>query len=311
MEQTDIKNSAIVETIEYVGDSAYKALYRRIKKRIDGLVDALPSQIKEWATSTFVKSVNGKSGSEITINKDDVGLGNVDNTADANKSVSHAATADNADTLDSRHAVDFLLKSVHDAYASEVAALITAVDAKKVDKVEGKGLSTNDFTTEEKNKLKGIEEGAQVNDPNTVVDASYVHTDNNYTTEDKNSLKAVIADMENVIAEKDTLIQDMEQAVILERKGYNSVPLLCGQPMILLGYGSPREEYVPSNWRQFDPKIRNIWNYNQSDDEIGDGYNWNGMPSAIGQMYIDISDSAAKRIYVAVSIYNAGDLVWK
>ena len=30
----------------------------------------------------------------------------------------------------------------------------------KVDKVEGKGLSTNDYTTDEKNKLAGIDEGA-------------------------------------------------------------------------------------------------------------------------------------------------------
>lgn len=33
-------------------------------------------------------------------------------------------------------------------------------DSTKVDKVEGKGLSTNDYTTEEKEKLAGIEEGA-------------------------------------------------------------------------------------------------------------------------------------------------------
>ena len=33
----------------------------------------------------------------------------------------------------------------------------------KVDKVTGKGLSTNDYTTAEKNKLEGIEAGAQVN----------------------------------------------------------------------------------------------------------------------------------------------------
>lgn len=33
----------------------------------------------------------------------------------------------------------------------------------KVDKVTGKGLSTNDYTTEDKNKLTGIESGAQVN----------------------------------------------------------------------------------------------------------------------------------------------------
>lgn len=36
-------------------------------------------------------------------------------------------------------------------------------DTTKVDKVTGKGLSTNDYTTEEKNKLAGIAAGAQVN----------------------------------------------------------------------------------------------------------------------------------------------------
>ena len=34
---------------------------------------------------------------------------------------------------------------------------------KKVDKIEGKGLSTNDYTDAEKNKLAGIESGAQKN----------------------------------------------------------------------------------------------------------------------------------------------------
>lgn len=36
-------------------------------------------------------------------------------------------------------------------------------DTTKVDKVAGKGLSTNDYTTEEKNKLSGVATGAQVN----------------------------------------------------------------------------------------------------------------------------------------------------
>lgn len=36
-------------------------------------------------------------------------------------------------------------------------------DTSKVDKVEGKGLSTNDYTNEEKSKLTGIAAGAQVN----------------------------------------------------------------------------------------------------------------------------------------------------
>lgn len=42
-------------------------------------------------------------------------------------------------------------------------ALIAGLDAAKVDKVTGKGLSTNDFTTEYKTKLDNIEAKAQVN----------------------------------------------------------------------------------------------------------------------------------------------------
>lgn len=42
-------------------------------------------------------------------------------------------------------------------------AIIVSKLIGKVDKVDGKGLSTNDYTTAEKNKLAGIAEGAQVN----------------------------------------------------------------------------------------------------------------------------------------------------
>ena len=93
----------------------------------------------------------------------------------------------------------------------------------KVDKVSGKGLSTNDFTNALKNKLDGIATGAQVNviegvnvngsavtptnkivnltiptkltdltnDGNFVTDANYVHTDNNFTTTLKNKLNGI------------------------------------------------------------------------------------------------------------------------
>ena len=62
--------------------------------------------------------------------KSDVGLSNVDNTSDKNKPISSATQ--------------------------------TALN-NKVDKVSGKGLSTNDFTIEYKTKLDGIETGAQKN----------------------------------------------------------------------------------------------------------------------------------------------------
>lgn len=46
----------------------------------------------------------------------------------------------------------------------------------------------NNYTTAEKNKLEGIEAGAEKNADNTVIDANYVHTDNNYSDEDKEAL---------------------------------------------------------------------------------------------------------------------------
>lgn len=52
--------------------------------------------------------------------------------------------------------------------------------AKKVDKVSGKGLSTNDYTTDEKNKLAGIASGAEVNQnafSNVVVGSTTISAD--------------------------------------------------------------------------------------------------------------------------------------
>lgn len=72
----------------------------------------------------------------------------------------------------------------------------------KVDKVSGKGLSTNDFTTSEKNKLSNIEENANYYElPTDVVqDSLYVHTDNNYTTADRTKLNNIEANAEvNII----------------------------------------------------------------------------------------------------------------
>lgn len=45
----------------------------------------------------------------------------------------------------------------------EVVDALNSAISNKVEKVEGMGLSTNDYTTEEKEKLAGIAEGAEVN----------------------------------------------------------------------------------------------------------------------------------------------------
>ena len=88
-------------------------------------------------------------------------------------------------------------------------------------------------------------------------------------------------------------------AIVETRLGapdYNALPLLCGQPPILFGAGTPQEAIVPINWRQFNP-------------ETGEGYNWNGLPSAIGQQYINTSVDTGGR-YIAIPGAN-GALSWK
>lgn len=62
------------------------------------------------------------------------------------------------EALDTLGELATALQTHEDAYD----ALLTTVGG-KVDKVSGKGLSTNDYTTAEKNKLAGIASGAEVN----------------------------------------------------------------------------------------------------------------------------------------------------
>jgi hypothetical protein len=91
---------------------------------------------------TFTGTVSG-------ITKAMVGLGNVDNTADINKPVSTATQAAldlKANTADVTTAL---------ALKANTADVTAALDL-KVDKVTGKALSTNDYTTAEKTKLAAI-----------------------------------------------------------------------------------------------------------------------------------------------------------
>ena len=141
-------------TVDSVG---IKYIWRQVVNELFNL----SSQLMEWATGKFVQTINGKSGSSITIAKGDVGLANVDNTADKDKSVAHAATAGDADTLDGKQAADFMLKSEHEGYEDVISTSLNDLESRKVDKEAGKGLSANDYTNNEKQKLAGIEAGAQ------------------------------------------------------------------------------------------------------------------------------------------------------
>lgn len=80
--------------------------------------------------------------------------------------------------------------------ATTLEGLRTDVD-KKVEKVEGKGLSTNDYTTDEKTKLEGIEEGAQ---KNVAADATF-----NAESTNAQSGVAIAAKLANYISEDDEI----------------------------------------------------------------------------------------------------------
>lgn len=87
-------------------------------------------------------------------------------TADLGKK---ANTAD-LGTMARKNATDYVAKTEAPGYSdiltktSAATTYATIADVgNKVDKIKGKGLSTNDYTTAEKNKLGGIAAGAQVN----------------------------------------------------------------------------------------------------------------------------------------------------
>ena len=99
----------------------------------------------------------------------------------------------NADTLDDKHASDFASASdmtetkndIDDLQAKvgdeSVSSQIATSIANKVDKVDGKGLSANDYTTDEKNKLSNISNGAEVNQnafSSIVIGANTILADN-------------------------------------------------------------------------------------------------------------------------------------
>lgn len=90
-------------------------------------------------------------------------------------------------------------------------------------------------------------------------------------------------------AEQDSIQEEIVD--IAKPATFSSIPMLCGQPMILFGNGTPQESIVPINWIQF----------------LDGGYNWTGLPSALGQTYINTAVNSGGH-YTAV--WNGYVLKW-
>lgn len=145
------------------------------------------------------------------------------------------------------------------------------LSSEKVDKVSGKVLSDNNYTTAEKSKVGNLPE-------NTILELS--GKQGMLTPGDGIDITGGIIsspDLESVILEIDAL---------LHPQTLSALPELCGQPMILFGNGTPQESIVPINWHQYDK-------------DTDTGYNWNGLPSALGQQYIDMTGGTTGR-YIGV-----------
>ena len=101
--------------------------------------DALQELATKVASAGKVDDVQDVNGSSIVTNKiakltkAAVGLGNVDNTADANKSVKHATSADNATTATSATTANSATKATQDASGN----VITSTYATKTELQEG------------------------------------------------------------------------------------------------------------------------------------------------------------------------------
>lgn len=101
------------------------------------------------------------------------------------------AYKDNADISVINKNFDILKTNIEELQNKtlSIESTISNIDEAKVDKVSGKGLSTNDYTTDEKNKLAGIATGAT----NVIVDSALSSTSTNAIQ------NKVVANMKNEI----------------------------------------------------------------------------------------------------------------
>lgn len=98
---------------------------------------AVSSPSASGSTTAFIDTISQDTNGKITVTKKNVTV----------------ATTDTSGLMSAADKIA-LDKAVED---------ISSLENDKVDKIEGKGLSTNDYTTAEKNKLSGIATGAEVN----------------------------------------------------------------------------------------------------------------------------------------------------
>ena len=125
----EAKNYTDAEILEWIGDTDVAT---QINTAVSGKADKTYVDSQDTATLTSAKSYTDTKIANL-LDNDTAAVDSIMELAEAMK--------DNSDAIEA----------------------LTTIAGNKVDKVDGKGLSTNDYTTAEKNKLAGIAAGAEVN----------------------------------------------------------------------------------------------------------------------------------------------------
>lgn len=122
------------------------------KNILDAITEPFTVELKSKIDSVSESSqshINDKQNPH-AVTKNQIGLGNVDNTSDLNKPVSTAQSQAIAESLESAKSYSDSLVANLDFVTEEN---LTSKLNLKVDKEDGKGLSENDFTNTDKNNL--------------------------------------------------------------------------------------------------------------------------------------------------------------
>lgn len=157
-------------------------------KVINTKINSMQSDIDSKVPST--RTVNGKAlTDDITLSASDVGALPSTTQIPSIDGLATETYVDNkvAGIVDSAPATLDTLNELAAALGDDpnFATTVATQIGTKVDKVDGKGLSTNDYTTTEKTKLSGIAEGAEVNQnafSNIVVGSTTVAADSKTDT---------------------------------------------------------------------------------------------------------------------------------
>ena len=135
---------------------------------------------------------------------------------------------------------------------------VTELLSGKQNTEEGKGLSTEDFTTALKEKLSGLPNNTQLAEQIASALTGYVTKDGEELLVIAAALADVFADVQNLAA------RNQFGSIKIVDATFENVPRVNGFPMVVYGAGAPSATTLPKQ---------------------------SGLPAFIGQHYIDISNS--------------------